>query len=110
MLKDSELKALAQYSSQLELSGFRPSVTPVITNPNASSTFWESVDQFISDHNTKTSVTGSRPSAPRSVDGTGYKLNASTNKQLDKYNLEIKPQGIIESSAPLLMPPLDSLP
>ncbi|CAF4231608.1 unnamed protein product [Rotaria socialis] len=108
-LQDNELKALAHYSSQLELSGFTPSVNPVIANPNFSTTFWDSVDHFIANNKATNSVTR-LPPVSRPIDRSGYRWNNSVNKVLDKYNLEIKPQEIIESSAPLLMPPLDSLP
>ncbi|CAF1483119.1 unnamed protein product [Rotaria magnacalcarata] len=108
-LQDNELKALAHYSSQLELSGFTPSINPVIANPNSSTTFWESVDNFIANNRATHSVTG-LPPVSRPIDRSGYRLNNSVTKILDKYNLEIKPQEIIESSAPLLMPPLDTLP
>ncbi|CAF4380366.1 unnamed protein product, partial [Adineta steineri] len=37
-------------------------------------------------------------------------LNHDTTRQLDKYNLEIRPQGAFTSSAPFIMPPLDISP
>ncbi|CAF1064750.1 unnamed protein product [Rotaria sordida] len=107
-LQHNDLNALVQYSSQLESSGFPPLITHVIANPNTSSTFWEAVDEFIENYK---STTTDRESPPirRAIDGSHrYILNDSTTKQLDKYNLEIKPQEDFESSAPLLMPPLDN--
>ncbi|UJR32002.1 hypothetical protein I4U23_019472 [Adineta vaga] len=105
-LGDNELKDLVRYSSQLELSGFRPSITPVITNPNTSSTFWESVDHYIENSNPTNRVTDI-PSMHRSYYGRLVDMNGNTTKQLDKYDLEIRPQDPMTSSAPLLMPPLD---
>jgi hypothetical protein len=100
---------LARYSSQLELSGFPPSINPVIANPNTSSIFWDSVDHYI-DNTRRTNIHTGLPPISRSNNGNRFGLNNNTKKQLDKYDLEIKPQGFIESSAPLLMPPLDTLP
>ncbi len=108
-LHDNDIKDLVQYSSQLELSGFPQSINPVIHNPNNSSTFWESVDQFI-ENSKSTNIRTGLPPISRSNQGSRFGLNNITTKQLDKYDLEIKPQEIIESSAPFLMPPLDTLP
>ncbi len=47
---------------------------------------------------------------PRVYRGNRYGLNNDRTKQLEKYDLEINPQEIITSSAPLLMPPLDISP
>jgi hypothetical protein len=108
-LRDNDLKELAQYSSNLEVSGFPPSRTAVINNPNTSSTFWESVDEFVEASRSANIVVG-KPPIPSSNTGNKFGLYNNTSKQLDKYDLEIKPQEIIASSAPLLMPPLDILP
>jgi hypothetical protein len=108
-LRDNDLKDLVQYSSQLELSGYRPSITPVIRDPNTSDAFWDSVDQYIENSKPTYFVTG-LPPIPSSNNRNKFGLNDSTTKQLDKYDLEIKPLKIIESSAPLLMPPLDFSP
>ncbi|CAF3185988.1 unnamed protein product [Rotaria sp. Silwood2] len=106
-LQNHDLQALVQYSSQLELSGFPPSITHVIADPNTSSTFWDSVDQFIENYRLTTTDIELSP-LQRAMNGSNrYVFNDSTTRQLDKYDLEIKPREIIESSAPLLMPPLD---
>jgi hypothetical protein len=47
---------------------------------------------------------------PRVYRGNRHGLNNDRTKQLEKYDLEINPQEIITSSAPLLMPPLDISP
>ncbi|CAF1460861.1 unnamed protein product [Adineta steineri] len=108
-LHDSDLNDLVQYSSHLSLSGFPPSTTPVITNPNSSSTFWDSVDHYI-ESSRPTSLLIGLPFTPGSYYENSTGLNQDTTKQLDKYNLEIKPQGAFTPSAPFIMPPSDISP
>ena len=103
------MKDLVLYSSQLEAFGFTPLTNPVITNPNTSSTFWESVDSYIDNNRPAYQVTGRPPVAPV-TNGHRAQVYLNSRRQLDKYNLEIRPQEIIESSAPLLMPPYDFSP
>ncbi len=107
-MRTNELNDLVQYSSQLELSGFPPSITPAISNPNTSSTFWNSVDQYI-ENVRSTNINIGLPPIPRPNNGNRFVLKNNRTKRLDKYDLEIRPQEFIESSAPLLMPPLDIL-
>lgn len=91
VLGASDMQHLNQYSSRLETAGYQPLVEHVIRDPNRSSTFWDSVDQYIQ-------INGNVP------------LRPPAHRQLDKYNLEICGQEFIESSAPLLLPPLDISP
>ncbi|CAF4666674.1 unnamed protein product [Rotaria sp. Silwood1] len=106
-LQDQDLQALIQYSSQLEISGFPSSITHVIANPNTSSTFWEAVDEFLDNYKLTTTDVQLQPISQIRNTNNRYVFDNNITRQLDKYNLEIKPQEIIESSAPLLMPPLD---
>jgi hypothetical protein len=103
------MQDLARYSSQLELSGFPPSTTAILTDPNTSSTFWDSVDQYI-ENSRLANIYTELPPISLSNNGSRFGLNNFATKQLDKYDLEIKPQEFIGSSAPFLMPPLDILP
>ena len=103
------MKDLVLYSSQLEHSGYAPLKSPIISNPNSSSTFWESVDHYIESNRSANQVTGRPPVAPSSVLHRPQ-VNPDSRRQLDKYDLEIKPRETFESSAPLLMPPLDFSP
>lgn len=81
----------------------------MITNPNHDGSFWNSVDQYI--ENVKSTNTNiGLPPIPRPMNPIRSNFNSNRTKQLDKYDLEIKPQEFIEFSAPLLMPPLDILP
>ena len=92
-----DMHNLNQYSSRLETAGYQPLVEHVIPDPNRSSMFWESVDQYIQ-------INGNVYAAPH------VPLRPQAHRQLDKYNLEIRGQEFIESSAPLLLPPLDISP
>ncbi|CAF1637265.1 unnamed protein product [Adineta ricciae] len=107
-LGENELEDLVQYSSQLELAGFPTSMAPVIPNPGTSSTFWESVDNYIQDTHSRTSTTDTS-SIHRSYYNTPFALDNRSTKQLDKYDLEIKAQETFIGSAPLLLPPIDTL-
>ena len=104
---ENELEDLVQYSSQLELAGFPASMAPVIPNPGTSSTFWESVDNYIQDAHSTTNTTDTS-SIHRSYYNTPFGLDNQSTKQLDKYNLEIKAQETFIGSAPLLLPPIDT--
>ena len=103
------MDVLSQYSPQYEVFNFPTSATPVITNPNTSNAFWKAVDEYIENNKSQNTILKSSP-MPRSTDIGSYELNDNTTKRLDKYNLEIRPKEVLESSAPLLMPPLDTLP
>ena len=100
------MKNLVQYSSQLEVSGFPPLTNPTIVDPNRSSTFWDSVDSYIE---TTRLANPSYTIQSSSFTQLNNRFGADQypTKQLDKYNLEIKPRMIVTSTAPLLLPPLD---
>jgi hypothetical protein len=93
------LKDLVRYSSQLELSGF----------PSTMTSFKDPLSQYI-DNLTSIITDPGLPPISYSNDGNRFGFNNNRTKQLDKYDLEIKPQEFIESSAPFLMPPFDNLP
>ena len=93
------MKDLVQYSSQLELSDFSSTRTR----------FKDPLRQYVESLTSMITDPG-LPPISYSNNGNQFGFNNNRTKQLDKYDLEIKPQGIIESSAPFLMPPLDILP
>lgn len=104
------MKDLVLYSSQFEALGFQSPLTDAVsTNPNTGGNFWEPIDSYIENNRSAYQVTGRPPVAPV-TNGHRAQVNHNSRRQLDKYNLEIRPQEIIESSAPLLMPPYDFSP
>ena len=103
------MQNLVQYSSQLESSGYRPLVKHVIPDPNRSTMFWESVDQYIQ-INGNLIPTSNLSKIPQTQNNSLIQRYPQSHRQLDKYDLEIRGQEFIESSAPLLLPPLDISP
>lgn len=104
-----DMQNLVQYSSQLELSGFRPLIEPVIPDPNRNGAFWESVDLYLQLNSNTNQSNGGR-SRPRTQYDIPLQWDPRSSRQLEKYDLEIRDQEFIESSAPFLLPPLDISP
>ena len=101
VLGATDMHNLVQYSSHLETTGYQPLIEHVIPDPNRSRMFWDSVDQYVQ-------INGNVYAMPNVA--LRPRTQPPPHRQLDKYNLEVRGQEFIESTVPLLLPPLDTSP